>query len=163
MLIRPRTRGDMAELVELATTVHAVDDYPVYLPDEDLLRFLTHPTPEAAWVAEAAGRLVGHVASNSHSNQAVMDVIRAAGISDEVGVVARLLVNPGISRAGFGMQLLDQARLSIASLGRTPVLDVFASSPAVALYRRAGWRELGVATFRVSGQAISELVFAFPE
>ena len=152
----------MTDLVELATTVHAVDDYPVYLPDEDLLRFLTHPTPLAAWVAESAGRLVGHVASNSHSNQAVMDVIRAAGISDEVGVVARLLVDPGVRRAGIGMQLLEQARFSIASLGRTPVLDVVASSPAVALYRRAGWMELGMATFRVSGQAISELVFAFP-
>jgi hypothetical protein len=61
------------------------------------------------------------------------------------------------------MQLLEQARLSIASLDRTPVLDVVAAPPAVGLYRRAGWRELGTAAFRVSGQAICEHVFASPE
>jgi GNAT superfamily N-acetyltransferase len=153
----------MVDLLELATMVRAVDDYPVYLPDDDLLRFLTVPTPLAAWVAEVAGRLVGHVATNSHSNQPVMDVIRAAGIRGEVGVVARLLVDPGMRRTGIATQLLEQARHSIASLGRSPVLDVVASSPAVGLYRSAGWRELGTATFRVPGQTISELVFASPE
>ena len=56
VLIRTRTPHDMDDLVELATTVRAVDDYPVYLPDGDLVRFLTRPTPLAAWVAEAAGR-----------------------------------------------------------------------------------------------------------
>jgi GNAT superfamily N-acetyltransferase len=149
VLIRPRSPGDMADLVELAAAVRAVDNYPVYLPDDDLARFLTHPTPLAAWVAEFAGRLVGHVATNSSSNQPVMDVIRAAGISAEIGVVARLLVDPGLRRTGIATQLLEQARLSIASLGRMPVLDVVASSPSVALYRRAGWRELGMATVRV--------------
>jgi GNAT superfamily N-acetyltransferase len=152
----------MDDLVELATTVRAVDGYPAYLPNEDLVRFLTHPTPMAAWVAEVAGRLVGHVATNSRSNQPVMDVIRSAGIGGEVGVVARLLVDPGRRRTGIATQLLEQARHSIASLGRKPVLDVVASSPAVGLYRAAGWRELGMATFPVSGETISELVFTFP-
>jgi GNAT superfamily N-acetyltransferase len=160
LLIRPRSPVDMADLVELAATVRAVDGYPVILPDDDLARFLTHPTPFGG--QRAAGRPVGHVATGPHSNQPMMDVIRAAGISTEVGVVARLLVDPGLRRTGIATQLLEQARLSIASLGRTPVLDVVASSPAVALYRRAGWRELGMATVRGSGQTISELVFASP-
>jgi ribosomal protein S18 acetylase RimI-like enzyme len=92
-----------------------------------------------------------------------MDVIRAAGISGEVGVVARLLVDPGARRMGMGTQLLEQARLHLASQGRKPVLDVVASSSAVSLYRRLGWRELGTPTFRVSDQPMSELVFAAPD
>ena len=63
--------GDMVDLFELATMSARSMTIPSIFSDDDLLRFLTVPTPLAAWVAEVAGRLVGHVATNSHSNQPV--------------------------------------------------------------------------------------------
>jgi GNAT superfamily N-acetyltransferase len=160
VLIRPRTSGDFAQLRALAAHVHATDGYPVYVPGGDLLRFLTEPRSLAAWVAEEGGRLVGHVAVNSESNQFVMKAVREAGIEGDLAVVARLLVDPGARRQGIGMQLLAQARTHGELLGRTPVLDVVATSvPAVSLYREAGWKEIGEARIELPGQTISELVF----
>ncbi|HVA07770.1 MAG TPA: GNAT family N-acetyltransferase [Acidimicrobiales bacterium] len=153
----------MGELVDLASRVRAVDGYPVYLPEGGLRRFLTDPDPLAAWVAEDGGRIVGHVAANSQSHHAVMDLVRAAGIDHQVGVIARLLVDPVVRRQGIGAKLLDKARSHIVSLGLAPVLDVVVgSSPAVSLYRSAGWMEIGEVTFEVPGQKISELVFLAP-
>jgi GNAT superfamily N-acetyltransferase len=150
----------MDELVHLAARVWLADSYPVYLPDQDLHRFLTQPTPLAAWVAEEAGQIVAHVATNPGSNDAVMKVVREAGIAGEVGFVARLLVDPGARRQGIGESLLDQARRHVVSLGRTPVLDVVDSAlPALSLYQSAGWIEIGKASFNLSGQVITELVF----
>jgi hypothetical protein len=51
-IVRPRRSSDLDELVELAARVRAMDDYPLYLPDNDFGRFLTEPNPLAAWVAE---------------------------------------------------------------------------------------------------------------
>lgn len=161
--IRTRLSSDINELVDVAARVHAVDRYPVYLPDGDFHRFLTHPTPLAAWVAEDDGRIVGHVATNSHSHRAVMEVVGAAGIDGDIGVVARLLVDPPARRRGLGAALLEQARGHIVSLGRTPVLDVVASSsPAVSLYRDAGWRKIGETSLVLAGEAITELVLRGP-
>jgi GNAT superfamily N-acetyltransferase len=153
----------MDELLDLASRVRAKDGYPVYLPEGGLGQFLTDPDPLAAWVAEEGGRIVGHVATNSHSHRAVMDLVRTAGIDRQVGVIARLLVDPGIRRQGIGAKLLDKARSHIVSLGLAPVLDVVARfSPAVSLYRSTGWTEIGEVTFEVPGQTISELVFLAP-
>jgi ribosomal protein S18 acetylase RimI-like enzyme len=162
--IRPRSSSDLNELVDVAARVHAVDGYPAYLPGRDFYRFLTDPGPLAAWVAEDDGRIVGHIAVNSHSHRAVMEVVRRAGIPGRVGVVARLLVDPGVRRQGVGAALLEQAREHIVCLGRIPVLDVVASAtPAVSLYQDAGWRKIGEALFVVPGHAITELIFAAPD
>jgi GNAT superfamily N-acetyltransferase len=150
----------MDELVDLAARVWVADSYPVYLPDQDLHRFLTEPSPLAAWVAEEAGQIVAHVATNAQSNEAVTRVVREAGISGEIGYVARLLVDPGVRRQGIGGSLLDQASRHLASVGRTPVLDVVDSAlAAISLYKSAGWIEIGKAFFNVPEQVITELVF----
>jgi ribosomal protein S18 acetylase RimI-like enzyme len=92
-----------------------------------------------------------------------MDLVRTAGIDRQVGVIARLLVDPGLRRQGIGAKLLDQARSHIVSLGLAPVLDVVAgASPAVSLYRRTGWMEIREVTFEAPGRTISELVFLAP-
>ena len=162
-MVRLRTSSDMDELVDLASHVRAVDGYPVYLPEGGLRRFLIDPDPLVAWVAEDGGRIVGHVATNSHSHRSVMDLVRTAGIDRQVGVIARLLVDPGVRRHGIGAKLLDTARSHIVSMGLAPVLDVVAGfSPAVSLYRSSGWMEIGEVTFEVPGQKISELVFLAP-
>ena len=135
----------------------------MYLPEGGLRRFLTDPDPLAAWVAEDGGRIVGHVATNSHSHRAVMDLVRTAGIDRQVGVIARLLVDPDRRRQGIGAKLLDKARSHIVSLGLAPVLDVVAdSSPAVSLYRSTGWTEIGEVTFNAPGKTTSELIFLAP-
>jgi GNAT superfamily N-acetyltransferase len=93
-----------------------------------------------------------------------MEVIRAAGIGGEVGVVARLLVDPAARRSGIGAALLQKATSHVVSLGLTPVLDVVASAaPAVLLYRSLGWNQIGRVSLDVPGQSIPELVFALPQ
>jgi GNAT superfamily N-acetyltransferase len=114
-VVRLRNSPDIDELVDLASRIRAADGYPLYLPEGGLRRFLTDPSPLAAWVAEDAGRIVGHVAANSHSHRAVMDLVRTAGIDRQVSVIARLLVDPGVRRQGIGAKLLDQARSHIVS------------------------------------------------
>ena len=159
-LIRLRTGSDIDELVALASRVRAIDGYPVYLPNGDFHRFLSTSQALAAWVAEAGGRIVGHVATKSDSNQVVMNVVRGAGIGGEIGVIARLLVDPSTRRQGIGAKLLDVARSHIVALDRTPVLSVVAgAAPAISLYRRTGWSEIGEATFEMPGQTVTELVF----
>jgi GNAT superfamily N-acetyltransferase len=158
--IRLRTSSDMDELVDLTARVSLADSYPVYLPDHDLYRFLTEPSPLAAWVAEEDGQILAHVATNSESNDAVMKVVREAGIAGEIGFIARLLVDPCVRRQGIGASLLDHARRFVASVGRIPVLDVVDSAlPAISLYKSAGWIEIGKASFNVPGRVITELVF----
>ena len=162
-VVRLRTSSDLDELVDLAGRVRAVDDYPLFLPKEGLRRFLTDPSPLAAWVAEDGGRIVGHIATNPHSHRAVMDLVCSAGIDCEVGIIARLLVDPGSRRQGTGAKLLDQARSHLVSQGLAPVLDVVKSAlPAVSLYRSTGWIEIGEVTFEIPGRTISELVFLAP-
>ena len=163
--VRPRLTQDLEGLVKVATRVQELDGYPAYLPDNDLHRFLARPVALAAWVAEAAGRVVGHVALNSESHPGAMAVVRDAGIAGEVGVVARLLVDPVARRRGLGARLLEQARAEAIGRGRVPVLDVVASAaPAISLYRASGWQEVGRCEFAITpGQApVEEIVFAAP-
>ena len=164
-MVRLRTSSDMNELVDWQGAYGQWMVNPLYLPEGGLRRFLTYPSPLAAWVAEDDGRIVGHVATNSHSHRAVMDLVRTAGIDRRVGVIARLLVDPGVRRQGIGAKLLDQARGHIVSLGLAPVLDVVAGpspSPPVSLYRNTDWMEIGEVTFEPPGQTINELVFLAP-
>jgi GNAT superfamily N-acetyltransferase len=145
--------------------VRALDGYPVYLPDGDFHRFLTRPAPLASWVVEVDGSVVGHVALNSKSHPGAMEVIRTHGITGEVGVMARLLVDPLARNRGFGALLLDQARAEAFAMGRTPVLDVMSTARnAVSLYQATGWLEIGRCRFTPSDLSpVEEIVFAsFP-
>lgn len=75
MPIRQRTNEDMPELVDIARAVHRVDCYPMFLPGDDYLRFLTRPTPLNAWVAVIDSVIVGHVALNAATSPAVMELV----------------------------------------------------------------------------------------
>ena len=165
VVVRRRTDGDLDPLAALAARVRAADDYPTYLPSGDYRRFLTRPVPLAAWVAELDDRICGHVALNAESSSAVMAVLRDAGIAGAVGVVARLLVDPEVRRQGVARELLQTARAEAVAHQRAPVLDVVDSShPAVALYRSAGWIEVGRTSLVLpDGRELHELVFAAGE
>lgn len=162
MLMRSCAYQDLDELVEVAARVRARDDYPVYLADGDFRSFLTRPPALASWVVEIDDRVVAHVALHSESHHSAMEVIRAYGISGELGVIARLLVDPGERRRGLGTRLLERARNEAVTLGRTPVLDVATTARgAVELYRAGGWREIGRTRFdRPDGPPVEEIVFA---
>lgn len=164
MAVRARVAEDLDALVGVARRVRDLDGYPAFLPGGDFYRFLTRPESLAAWVAESDGSVVGHVALNSQSHPAAMAVVRDAGIAGEVGVVARLLVDPLARAQGIGALLLQEARVEAVRRGRIPVLDVVASStPAIGLYLASGWKELGRCRFEISGhEPIEEIIFVHP-
>lgn len=159
--IRPLRDDDLVPLEAVARRVKERDNYPVWLPDDDLLRFLTTPVAYAAWVAEVDGAIAGHVALHPRSSRAVMDCARAAGIEGDIGVIARLLVNPDHRRLGLAASLLDRCRREAVARGMVPILDVVSTSAgAIALYRGAGWTEIGSVTHHLPDDlTISELVF----
>lgn len=165
MEIRERHESDLDDLVAVAARVHELDNYPIFLPDDDYIRFLSQPKPLAAWVAVSGRELVGHVALNETTSPSVMELVEERGRSAHPVYVARLLVDPGSRRLGGGRQLLDHARRAVADAGRCPFLDVVdtpTATPAISMYRRAGWEEIGRVRFEIVGDEIEELVFRGP-
>jgi len=163
--IRERRDEDLDDLVAIAAQVHEVDNYPMYLPGGDLRRFLTRPTPMAAWVAVRSNELVGHVALNDTTSRPVMQLVEDRRPMMLAAYVARLLVEPSSRGNGVGRRLLDHARRAAIEAARSPFLDVVdtpTSSSAISLYRHAGWSEIGRVRFDLVGDEIEELVFCGP-
>lgn len=163
--IRERSTTDLDELVTVAARVHNVDNYPIFLPGDDLVRFLRSPTPMAAWVALRGGQLIGHVALNDSTSRPVMQLVEDRSPTLPAVYVARLLVEPDSRRLGVGWRLLEHARRAAIDLGRSPFLDVVdttTGAAAISLYRNAGWEEIGRVSFDLVGDAFEELVFCGP-
>ncbi len=159
---RERRDDDLDELVTVAARVHAVDHYPIFLPDGDFAWFLTRPTPVAAWVAVRDERIVGHVALNAETSGPVMRLAAELVPERRVAYVARLLVDPDARRQGVGRRLLEQAARAAAELGDLLMLDVVdtpTAAAAISLYRREGWNEVGRVKFDAD---VDELVFCGP-
>ena len=154
----------MDACVRLAEVGHERDGYPAYLAT-DLRTFLSAPDALAAWVAEAEGQIIGHVALHGRTIPAAMSIAADALTcpADQLGVVARLLVCPDVRRRGVGRALLEVATQEARTLGRWPVLDVSDQfEPAVALYEHSGWVRAGQVHLELDGQAIEELVYLGP-
>ena len=154
----------MDACVRLAEVVHGRDGYPAYLAT-DLRTFLSASDALAAWVAEAEGRVIGHVALHRRTIPAAMSIAAEAATCpvDRLGVVARLLVGPEARQRGVGRALLEVATQEARTLGRWPVLDVSDQFlPAVALYERSGWVRAGQVHLELDGRAIEELVYLGP-
>ena len=162
---RDRQEDDLGQLVAIARRVRSADRYPPYLPDNDFQRFLTEPEPRAAWVAVEDRRIVGHVALNDESSHGATAVVRDAGITEPVGYVARLLVDPSVRRTGIGRDLLAHALAAAIADGLVPVLDVVADArKAISLYESTGWVRLGSADLALpDGTTITEHVYRGPE
>lgn len=119
MNIRPRRPEDLAQCVEALSEVHTVDGYPHRWPD-DPVGWLSPADLDSAWIAERAGRVVGHLA--------------LVGREDALWV-SRLFVRPDARRSHVGEGLLDKARERGVLM-----LDVIEqSTSAIALYERTGW------------------------
>lgn len=165
MDIRARSDDDLDDLVAVAARVHEADGYPLHLPDGDHRRFLTRPPALAAWVAVADGRAIGHAALNETTSRPVMALVADHEPSARPVYVARLLVDPAARRRGVGRALLDEAARAAVASWWTPFLDVVdtpSAAPAIALYRRAGWEQIGRCRFELVGRELDELVFRAP-
>lgn len=166
MEIRARAAEDLERLAAVAARVQMEDRYPIALPAGGFGAFLTTPEPVAAWVAVVGDELVGHVALNGVTSRPVVQLVEHLRIGGGTPIyVARLLVDPDSRRAGIGGALLRHALDAAVAAKWSAYLDVVdtpTAAPAIALYRRSRWTEIGSVAFELGGCDIEELVFAAP-
>ncbi|MET7277541.1 GNAT family N-acetyltransferase [Kribbella sp. NPDC005582] len=127
-MIRERSDADLDTCVALLRDVHELAGYPVNWP-ADPHAWLTPVNRLGCWVAVVDDRVAGHV---------VLTEDKQGGAA-----VERLFVDPQATRAGVGRRLLEHCVSTAAEWGRRLTLEVVdkPDSPAIALYRRAGWQE----------------------
>jgi ribosomal protein S18 acetylase RimI-like enzyme len=92
--------------------------------------------------------VIGHVALSSAVGDSAAPVWSAAsGLPPErIAAVAKLFVAPAGRGRGLGALLLDQATAEARGRGLRPALEVLDHDrEAMALYERAGWRQVGSA------------------
>jgi GNAT superfamily N-acetyltransferase len=145
MLIRERRESDVGACLEMAEVLKGRDGYPPRGPI-DIEHFLAPDDQLAAWVAEDGTDVVGHVALHASGDYATTRVASEhLGCSQsELGLIARLFVDPRQRRSGAGRALLTHATNDAVERGLRPVLDVATElDAAVALYEALGWQRVG--------------------
>jgi [ribosomal protein S18]-alanine N-acetyltransferase len=135
--------------VGMLRDVHELAGYPVNWP-ADPGAWLTPVKGLGCWVAVADGRVVGHVALTADGPDGAQ--------------VERLFVDPKSTGAGIGRRLLEHCVAAAAELGRKVSLEVVdkPGAAAIALYRRAGWREVGRTPIDWGGDHASHLLHFEP-
>lgn len=157
--IRQKESRDAAACVQLLLDVHHADGYPRYLPT-DPAGFVTPRHETTSWVAEQDAAIVGHIALHESPVDPTLPAAqRATGLPPEgLAVVARLLVDPTIRRAGVGRELLATATQHAAAQRQRCVLDVVRDAhAAIAFYEAAGWQRLEPLTLTFEGRAALDL------
>lgn len=147
-MIRPRRDGDLPALARVLADQQAATQYPhrwpLPGPVED---FLVRGREQAAWVAERDGAVIGHVSTQTVSEDDVFAPLWSAGHErpvSELAVVSVLFTAASARGTGVGGLLLDTAVAWIREHGLAPCLDVVPGpSPAERVYRARGWREVG--------------------
>jgi GNAT superfamily N-acetyltransferase len=153
--VRPRTADDLPVLCEVLAAQAEASGYPVRWPwSGPTEEFIVRDGEEQGWTAfltEDPDRPVGHV-SVVRVVDDVDDGITTgwmAATGEECGglaCISVLFVDHRHRGAGIGSALLDTATEWIKARGRTPVLDVVSvHEEVIDLYRRRGWREVGLA------------------
>jgi GNAT superfamily N-acetyltransferase len=136
--VRVRLDEDLPRCVQALAAVHAADGYPACWP-ADPVEWLCPSGLDAAWVAEDAGALVGHVGMV----RGVDDPALAAFVgvpAHGLASVTRLFVAPRAQGRGLGARLMSRVGSYAVELGLQLVLDVVDDGgPAMALYDRLGW------------------------
>jgi GNAT superfamily N-acetyltransferase len=140
--VRPRQLEDLPACAAALRRVHDSSGYPSRWPD-DPESWITPRGMVAAWVAEHDGEVAGHAALVRGMNLDCL--LRATGLPPEsLGGITRLYVDPHFQRLGLARALLEVAAGAATDHGLKPVLDVVdGSTPAIALYERAGWHLVG--------------------
>ncbi|WP_431961812.1 GNAT family N-acetyltransferase [Actinacidiphila sp. bgisy160] len=139
--VRRREEGDLDACVGVLAAVHDRDGYPVDWPAAPAAWL--RGAAFAAWVAESAGAVVGHVVLTPGTGSDAAPGLWSAreGVpARATAVVGRLFVAPGARGLGIGALLMAAAVEEARLRGLHPVLDVVASdTAAAALYERLGW------------------------
>lgn len=164
--LRSRSGSDLEACERLVHAVHENDGYPRRLPG-DLRGFIVWPGAIGAWVAEADGEIVGHVALHASGSHEVMNLAATAlGIAIErLAVVARLVVSPTVRRQGIGRRLLEAAAAHVAAIERQPILEVTTrDQAAIDLYESCGWVRVGSTPvrWRSTGELVDEYLYTAP-
>lgn len=165
MEVRPRSAAHLPLVVAMVERSLERSEYPPYRP-ADLAAFLTPPDLLGAWVADAGGLVVGHVANHATSSPEVMAAAVASTDRPESGlaVLARLLVEPEHRGTGVAESLVRRAEQEAHASGRWPVLDVALHfTAAIRTYERLGWTRAATVTVvpRV-GEPFREHVYVGP-
>ncbi|WP_328988769.1 GNAT family N-acetyltransferase [Kribbella sp. NBC_01245] len=144
VLIRPRVDDDLPACVEILRKVHDTAAYPLNWPN-DPTAWITPDDALGIWVATADGQIAGHVALAAYG---------------EGTRVERLYVDPAATGRGLGRELLGHCVINARELGRELTLEVADNGDsAIALYRRAGWRETGRGPVAWGGDRVREVVY----
>lgn len=162
VVIRPYEDTDLPSAATALTQVHATDGYPVegvahpqaWLRSDDVL---------ASWVAEADGRIVGHVAVMRPRGEDAVTLWAGQSGDDEqhIAVLARLFVVRDARKQALGERLVRTAVRHALDHNRRLVLDVMAKdTAAIRLYEHLGWSRTGRATHHYgSGQQIQAICY----
>ncbi|UGQ14189.1 GNAT family N-acetyltransferase [Yinghuangia sp. ASG 101] len=146
--VRPFDDKDLPGAVAALVNVHATDGYPVEGVDRPEF-WLRSPKVIASWVAEADGKIVGHVAVMKPQGEDSASLwAKQNGDGDgNVAVLARLFVIQEARHQAFGRSLVNTA-MRYARRGQLRlVLDVMAKDrSAIRLYEHLGWTKIGSTT-----------------
>ncbi len=160
--VRERRQEDLAPLVLLLAEQQPVSSYPVRWPlPFPTEQFLVRDSERRAWVAELDGVVVGHVSVHD-AGELVPRFARATDTagspgSPGFGMVAAFFTGLSARGRGVGTLLLDEAVSWVRERGEVPVLDVVpVHEPALQLYRRRGWVEVGTHRFPWMGEAVPD-------
>ena len=164
LLVREREPRDLPALLVLLRRTHEQDGYPVRAAAVSAA-WLAPPGELWAAVAVDGDRVVGHVAlhpAEGPDDDAALSGWRLATGRDAAGlaVVSRLFTDR--SAPGTGTLLLARAAQRAAALGRSPVLLVDPEGPALAFYRRRGWREVGTAVQQWGPRTVEAVLMVAP-
>ena len=136
--VRPRLDEDVPRCVRALAAVHAAEGYPACWPT-DPGGWLNPLGLAAAWVAEHAGSIAGHVGMVRDPHDHALTALTGVP-AHRLASVTRLFVIPPARGRGVGAQLMDQVSRCAVEQGLQLVLDVVDDGgPAVALYERLGW------------------------
>jgi GNAT superfamily N-acetyltransferase len=165
VIVRPFEAADLPGAAKALTEVHGTDGYPVEGVD-DPQAWLRSDDVLAAWVAEADGGIVGHVAvMRPEGEDAVALWIEQSGDDEaRVAVLARLFVIQAARKHATGMHLMEAAMGYARAHDLRLVLDVMAKdAAAIRLYERLGWRKIGESTHHFgAGESIPAICYVAP-
>lgn len=153
-MVRPRRPEDLERCVALLREVRDADGYPTVWP-ADPAGWLAGRHSLGAWVAEADGALLGHVAllgtDASGAHQRWREALDLP--AERLAVVSRRFVSPRARGQGIGDTLLRRAEAHAEDGELGLVLDVAAhNEDAIAFYERRGWRRVGTAELALSAE-----------
>jgi ribosomal protein S18 acetylase RimI-like enzyme len=164
-VVRPITDDDVPGAIAALVEVHATDGYPVEGVAEPEA-WLCSPAVLRAWVAERAGKVVGHVAVMRPQGEGAVELWQDKSGEGEgrIGVLARLFVVRDARRHAVGERLMEAAMDHARDSALRLVLDVMTKdTSAIRLYERLGWQRIGEVTHHFGAdQQIPAVCYVWP-